>query len=172
MGIYCPSQFIRTGGPADKRWEDGQNDLQTVSGSRNPIGGSVQTEDYGGGDDITGTTEGAGRVWGMRGGDGGGVADIPPDDTLQTGKGRSVELGNLGHGRPPANVLAGLPDQGRAEELPCGRLTRKGWDADINAEAFLQPECLGHRDNLGGGKPPTPKVLAMRHAGPVAGTQR
>ena len=37
---------------------------------------------------------------------------------------------------------------------------------------FLQPACLGHRDHIGGGKPPTPKVLTMRHAGTVTGTQR
>ena len=105
-------------------------------------------------------------------GDGGGVAGIPLDDTSRTGEGRSVELGNLGHGRPPVNVLAGLPDQGRAEELPCGGLPRKGWETDSNEDAFLQTACPGHRDNLGGGKPPTPKVLTIQHAGPMAGTQR
>ena len=35
---------------------------------------------------------------------------------------------SLGHGRQPTNVLAGLPDQGRAEELPCGGLPIR-WDA-------------------------------------------
>ena len=43
---------------------------------------------------------------------------------------------------------------------------------DSDADAFMQRVCPGHRDHLGGGKPPTPKVLTMRHAGPMAGTQR
>ena len=69
------------------------------------------------------------------------------------------------------NISDGFPDQGRAEELPCGGLPRKGWDTDSNADAFLQPACPGHCDHLGGGKPPTHKVPTMRHAGLVAGTQ-
>ena len=108
----------------------------------------------------------------MREGDGGGVAGIPPDDTARTGKGRAVELGSLSHGRKPANVSAGLPDQGRAKELPCGGLPRKGRETDSDTDVFLHLVCPGHCDHLGGGKPPTPKVLTMQHAGTVAGTQR
>ena len=108
---------------------------------------------------------------GMREGDGGRVAGIPPDDTARKVKGRAVELGSLSHGRRTTNVLAGLPDQGRAEDLPCGGMHRKGWDTDSDADEFTKPACPGHRDNLGGGKPPTPKVLTMRHAGTVAGTK-
>ena len=170
--MECPSHFIRTGGPADKRREDGHNGLQTVSGRRNSIGGGVRTEDEEVGADIPVTAEGAGRVRGIREGDGGGVAGIPSDDTARTGKVKLVELGRLSHGRRLVNVLAGLPDQGRAKELPCGGLPRKVWDTDSDADAFLQPTCPGHRDHLGRGKPPTPKVLTMRHTGPVAGTQR
>ena len=33
------------------------------------------------------------------------------------------------------------------------------------------PACPGYRDNLGGGKPPTPKMLTMRHAGPMKGAK-
>ena len=156
----------------DKREEDGQHSLPTVSGGRNTIGSGIRTEDDGGGDDIPRTTEGAGRVRGMREGYGGGFAGIPPDNTALTGKGIEVELGSLGHGRQPADVSAGIPDQGRDEELPCGGLTRKGCDTDSDANAFLHLACPGHCDNLGGGKPPTPEVLTMRHAGPMAGTQR
>ena len=83
-----------------------------------------------------------------------------------------MELGRLSHRRRPGNVSAGLTDQGRAEEFPCGGLTRKGWDTDSDADAFMQPECPGHRGHLGGGKPPTPKMLKIRHAGNVAGTQQ
>ena len=66
---------------------------------------------------------------------------------------------------------AGLPDQGKAEELPCGGLPRKGWDTDGDEDAFLSQACPGHRDHIGGGKPPTPKVLTMQLAGPVADPQ-
>ena len=109
----------------------------------------------------------------MRGtweGDGGRVAGIPSDDAAQEGKGGTVELERLIHGgRRTKNISDRFPDQGRAEGLPSGGLPRKGWDTDSNEDAFLQPACPGHRDHLGGGKPPTPKVLTMRHAGPVAG---
>ena len=39
---------------------------------------------------------------------------------------------------------------------------------DGNEYAFMSPACPGHRDHLGGGKPPTPKVLTMGHAGTMA----
>ena len=55
--------------------------------------------------------------------------------------------------------------------MPIGELPRKGRDTDGNEGAFMEPACPGHHDNLGGGKPPTPKVLKMRHAGPVADPQ-
>ena len=100
-------------------------------------------------------------MWGMREGDGGRVAGIPPDDAARKVKGITVDLGSHSHGRRPRNISDGFTDQGRAEEFPCGGLSRKGWDTDSNADAFLQPACPGHRDHLGGGKPPTPKVLKM-----------
>ena len=83
-----------------------------------------------------------------------------------------MDLGSLGHMRRPTDVSAGLPDQGRSAELPCRGLIRKGRDTDSDADAFLQPACPGYRDHLGGGKPPTPKVLTMQHAGPMAGAQQ
>ena len=67
---------------------------------------------------------------------------------------------------------AGLPDQGRTKELPCEGLPRKGWDTDSDADAFMQPAYPGHRNHFGGGKPPTPKLLTMQHAGTVEGTQQ
>ena len=51
--------------------------------------------------------------------------------------------------------------------MPSEGLPGKGRDTDGDEGAFLAPACLGHRDHLGGGKPPTSKVLTMRHAGPV-----
>ena len=66
------------------------------------------------------------------------------------------------------NIPDRVPDQGRDEGIPSGGLTRKGRDTDGDESIFLAPECPGHCDHLGGGKPPTPKVLTMQHAGPVA----
>ena len=72
----------------------------------------------------------------MREGDGGMIAGIPSDDTACTGKGGTLELGNLGHGRIPKEVSDGLPDQGRAAELPCrgNFCSRHVWDIVIILE--------------------------------------
>ena len=51
----------------DKRREDSQHGMQTVSGGRKSIGGGVQKEDDGVGSDLPGTVEGEGRVRGMQG---------------------------------------------------------------------------------------------------------
>ena len=72
-----------------------------------------------------------------------------------------MELGSLGHERRPTDVLAGLPDQGRAADLPYRGLPRKGRYTESDADEFMKPACLVYRDRLGVGKPPTPKVLTM-----------
>ena len=69
------------------------------------------------------------------------------------------------------NLSGRFPYQGRDEGMPSGGLSRKGQDTDVDEGALLSPACPGHRDHLGGGKPPTPKVVTMRHAGPVADPQ-
>ena len=48
------------------------------------------------------------------------------------------------------------------------RDAREGRDADGNESAFMAPACPGRRDHHGRGKPPTSKLLTMRHVGPVA----
>ena len=142
--------------------------MKKVPGSRQPIGGDVWKKDDGGGTNVSGRTERESRVRGLREGDGGRVAGIPPDDSAQEGEGGKVNLERLSYGKGAKNILDRLPDQGRAMGVPLGGLPRKGWDKDGDEDTFLQPACLGHRDHLGGGRPPTPKVLTMRHAGPVA----
>ena len=52
--------------------------------------------------------------------------------------------------------------------MPSGGIPGKGRDADGDEGTFLAPACPVCRDHLGGGKPPTSKVLTMRHYGPVA----
>ena len=66
------------------------------------------------------------------------------------------------------NLSDRVPEQGRYKGIPSGGLPRKGRDTDGDEDVFLAPASPGHCDHLGGGKPPTPKVLTMRHAGPVA----
>ena len=73
--------------------------------------------------------------------------------------------------RRNTNLLDRVPDQGRDEGMPNRGLLRKGWDTYGNEDAFLSPECPGHRDHLGGRKPPTPKVLTMQHSSPVEDPQ-
>ena len=83
-----------------------------------------------------------------------------------------MDLEQISHRRRRnTNLSDRFPDQGRYEGMPSGELPRKVWDTDGDEGAFLSPACPGHRDHLGGGKPPTPKVLTMRHAVPVADPQ-
>ena len=80
-----------------------------------------------------------------------------------------MELERLSHGgRRTKNISDIVPDKGAGEGLPSGGLPRKGRDTDGDEDAFLQPACPVHRDHIGGGKPPTPKVLTMQHAGSMA----
>ena len=55
--------------------------------------------------------------------------------------------------------------------MSSGRVPRKGRDADGNEGPFLAPACLGRRDHLGGGEPPSYNMPTMQHAGPVALTK-
>ena len=105
---------------------------------------------------------------GMREGDGGRATGIPSDEAARKGEGGTVELGSISHGRRAKNISDTFPDQGRAKEFPCGEMPRKGWETDGDEDAFLSPAYPGHRDHLGGGIPTTPKVIMMRHAGPMA----
>ena len=146
--------------------------MQTVPGGRQPIRGGVRTKDDREGADVSGETKGAGRVWGLREGDGGRVAGISLDYVAWEGKGGQVELERISHGRRRNTDLSDrVPNQGRDEGMPSGGLPRKGWDTDGNENIFMAPACPGHRGYLGGGKPPPPKVLTMRHAGPVSDPQ-
>ena len=109
-----------------------------MSGGRQPIGGGVRTEDYGGGADVSGTTEEAGRVRGMQEIDGGKVAGIPSDEAAQKGEGGTMDMERLSHGgRRTKNIPDRCPDQGRAKGLPSGGLPRKGWDTDGDEDTFM-----------------------------------
>ena len=142
-----------------------------MPGGRDAVDRSIREEDDGGGAGIPEAAERVGTVRGMREVDGGGIVGRPQDDTTWAGGRGEMDLGSLGHGRRTSDVQAGLPDQGRAAELPCRGLPRTGRDEDGDADALLQPSCPGCRDNLGGGKYPPPKVLTMRHAGTMEGAK-
>ena len=128
-----------------------------------------------GGADIPRETKRAGRVRGLQEGDGGRVAGSSSDATSWEVKGGQVELEQSSHGRR-WRVTKHLSDrvthQGGDEGMPSGGLPGKGRDADGNEGVFLAQTCQGRRDHLGGGKPPTSKVLTMRHAGTVAVPKR
>ena len=69
--------------------------------------------------------------------------------------------------RGTKHILDRVPHQGWDEGTPSGGLPGKCRDADVDEGTFLAQTCPGRRDHLGRGKPPTYKVLTMRHAGPV-----
>ena len=136
-----------------------------MPGGGDTVYGSIQEKDDGGGNNIPGAAERTGTVRVMQEGDGGGIVGVPQGDTAWAGGIGVMDMGSLGHGRRTPDVLDGLTNQWRAVELPSGGLPRTGRDKGVNADALLQTACPGYRDHLGGGKPPPPKVLTMRHAG-------
>ena len=72
-------------------------------------------------------------------------------------KGGQVDLDQSSHGsRGTTHLSDRVPDQGGEEGMP-----RKGQDTDGDEGAFMAPACPGHRDHLGGVKPPKSKVLTM-----------
>ena len=144
--------------------------MQTVPSSRQPVGGGVRTQDDGGGADVLREEKRAGRVQGLQEGGGGRVAGSPSDDAAWEVKGRQVELDLRIHGRRrgTAHLSDRIPDQGGDKVMPSRGLLGKGRDTDGNEGEFWTLACPGHRDHIGGGKPPTSKVLTMRHAGPMA----
>ena len=65
-----------------------------------------------------------------------------------------------------------IPGEGRPTELPGGGMLRTSGDKDNDAGTFYEPACPGNPGHFGGGKPPPPTVPLMRHAGPLAYTER
>ena len=97
-------------------------------------------QDDGGGDNASRKTKRAGRVRGLREGDGGRVAGRPSDDTAWEGKGRQMEFYISSHGRRGTTHLSDrVPDQGGDEGMPSGGLPRKGQDTDGDEGASLAP---------------------------------
>ena len=77
-----------------------------------------------------------------------------------------------GRRRGGANHISDRVPQGGDKGVPSGRVPRKGQDVDCNEVTFLAHTCTGRHDHIGGGKPPSPKVPKMQHAGPVAVPKR
>ena len=100
---------------------------------------------------------------GLREGDGGRVAGSPSDDTTWEGKEGKVELDRRSHRRRrgTTHLLDRVTGQGGDEGMPSGGLPGKDRDTDGDESAFLVPAFPGHHNHLGGGKPPTSKVLTM-----------
>ena len=51
-------------------------------------------------------------------------------------------------------------------------MLRTGSDAEGDAGLFISPSYPGHRDCIGGGKPPPPTVPPVQHADALASTER
>ena len=83
-----------------------------------------------------------------------------------------MDLENLGHRGRAADVLHGLPVQGRPAELPGGGMPRTSGDEDGGGGTFYALACPGHRGHFGGGKHPPTTVPPMRHSGTLAYTER
>ena len=73
--------------------------MQTMPNGRKPVGGSVRTQNDGGGADISREEKRAGRVWGLREGDYGRVAGHTSDGISWESQGRKVELDQHSYGR-------------------------------------------------------------------------
>ena len=143
-----------------------------MTGGGDPVGGGIWETNEGGGTNIPGTSERKGPVRGLRERDVGGIIGVTQGYAAWAGGRGAVDLGSFGDGRRSVDVLDGLPDQGRAVELPTGEMPRPGREEDSDDDALFQPACPGYRDHLGGGKPPPPTVTTMRHAGPMEVTKR
>ena len=112
---------------------------------------------------------------GLREEGGGRVAGHTLNDTAWESQSKKVELDRRRYGRrrrrEGADNLSDRVPQGGEEGVPSGGLPNKGRDADGDEGTFLAQTCMGRRDHLGGGKPPSSKVPTMQHAGPVAVTK-
>ena len=136
---------------------------------RKPVGGSIRTQNDGGGSDVLREETRAGRVRGLWEGDGDRVAGRTSDGTSRESQGRKVELDRRSNGRRGGtDHLSDRVSQGGGEGMTSGGLPGKGRDADNDEGTFLAQTCTGSRDHLGGGKPPSSKVPTMQHSGHVA----
>ena len=108
---------------------------------------------------------------GVRGGYGNWIFGGAQDDTEWASNRGETDLENLGHGVRAADVLHGLPGQGRPADLPGGEMPRTSGDEECNAGKFSAPACPVHCGHFGGGNPPPPTVTPMRYDGPLAYTE-
>ena len=94
---------------------------------------------------------------GLREGDGGGVARLPPYDTARQSTGETVDMdGKIyggGEGGEPQTYRLEFP-KGGGKGVSSGRVTGEGRDTDGDAHALLEEARAGHNYYLGGGKPP------------------
>ena len=97
-------------------------------------------------------------MWGLRTGDGGGVARLPPHDATRQSTGAEMGMDRRGHGRGrrgrETNVQAGVP-QGGDNGVPSQRVTGEGRDADGDARTLLEEARTGHYHHLGWGRFPS-----------------
>ena len=109
---------------------------------------------------------------GVQVGDGDGIIGGVQDDTACASGRGNIELENLGYGGRTADVPHGLPGQWSTAEIPGVGMLRTIGDKDGDADTFYAPAYPGHCGHFGGGKHLPPTVPPMRHAGPLAYTER
>ena len=74
------------------------------------------------------------------------------------GKGAGHGQTRIRGGRGRASEISDRFPQGGDEGVSSGRMSGEGRDTDGDAGAFLETACEGHRDHLGGRKPPSSKM--------------
>ena len=146
-----------------------------MTSGRESVRGGVRTQNDGGGTDVSRAEMIAGRVQGLRKGDGDGFTGHTPHDTAWENQVKKVDLDQRSYGRGRrrggANNISDRFPQGGDKGVSSGRVPGKGRDTDGDESAFLATACSGRCDHLGGGKPPSSKMPTMRHAGPVTVTK-
>ena len=112
-----------------------------------------------------------GRVQILRKEGGGRVTGLTPHVTAWESKGKTMDMDRRSYGRKRrgrAKDLSYRVPQGGDGGVSSERMPGKGRDKDGDEGAFLERACKGRHDNLGGRKPPSSKMLTMRHASSVA----
>ena len=112
---------------------------------------------------------------GLRKGGGGWVTGLTPHVPAWEGKEKALDMDRRGYEggrRGGASDISDRVPQGGGEGVSSGRMSGEGRDMDGDVGEFLEMACEGHRDHIGGGKPPPSKMPMMQHASPMAGPQR
>ena len=153
-GVRHPDWDVQLSGNVEKYREDGHNGIPSLPGSGYPVGGSLRALDDGRGSTILIEAESQGELFGVWGGNGGGVAGIPSTYTAWEISGRDTAIGEHVPRRRSTNIQDGLSNRGPPEELSSQGMLGTGGNTDGDEGIIPPPTCQGHCDHNGGGKTP------------------